>query len=111
MESEKFDLIINESIEQIKHTLLVKSKEYRRNNNVYHNFDEGAKITGQTPEKVLYGFLLKHLISVADIRDDIDLGILPTLEKVEEKYNDILVYTLIEKAMIIQRIKNQSNDK
>jgi hypothetical protein len=33
---------------------------------------------------------------------------LPTAEKVEEKWNDILVYFLIEKAMILERIHSES---
>jgi hypothetical protein len=107
MESKRFDLIVNETLEKLQSLLVVKGKEYRRNGNPYHNFDEGAKNTGQIPEKVLHGFLLKHLISASDIRNDIELGVLPTIEKVEEKWNDILVYFLIEKAMIIERIKKQ----
>ena len=99
------DKVIQDTLKEIETLLVTKGKEYRRNNDPYHNFNEGAKITNQIPEKVLYGFLLKHLISAADIRNDIENGILPTSEKVNEKWNDILVYFLIEKAMILNRIK------
>ena len=58
-----FDTDIEATLVQIKELLLVKGKEYRRNNDVYHNFNVGAKISGQIPEKVLQGFLLKHLVS------------------------------------------------
>ncbi len=109
--NERFETTVTETLENIQNLLILKGKEYRRNDNCYHNFDEGSKLTGNTPEEVLQGFLLKHLISVSDIRNDIRLGVLPTLEKIEEKYNDILVYFLIEKAMIIERLNSNLDDK
>ena len=97
-----FEYIISETLIQIKELLLIKGKEYRRNNNPYHNFEEGAVIEQKTREEVLQGFLLKHLISVKDMRNDLKHGIFPTEEKVNEKYNDILIYFMIEKAMMIE---------
>jgi len=100
-----FEYIISETLIQIKELLLIKDKEYRRNNNPYHNFEEGAVIEQKTREEVLQGFLLKHLISVKDMRNDLKKGIFPTEEKVNEKYNDILIYFMIEKAMMIENCK------
>ena len=100
-----FDTDIEATLARIKELLLVKGKEYRRNNDVYHNFNVGAKISGQIPEKVLQGFLLKHLVSYQDMLNDIEANKLPKIETVEEKMNDILVYFLIQKAQILNRIK------
>ena len=106
--NESFDEVINSTLIDLKELLIVKGKEYRRNNNVYHNFDQGSKIKGIIPEKVLDGFLLKHEVSIADITDDIEKGILPSKEKVEEKFNDNIIYLLIKKAMILNRINNNN---
>ena len=103
-ENELFDKVISETLVDLKELLIVKGKEYRRNNNVYHNFEQGSRIKGTTPERVLDGFLLKHEISIADITNDLDMGVLPTKEKVEEKFNDNLIYFLIKKAMILKRL-------
>jgi hypothetical protein len=103
--NEHFEKVINDTLLEVKELLIVKGKEYRRNDNVYHNFDQGAKIKGITPEKVLDGFLLKHEVSIADMTDDLYKGILPTKEKVEEKFNDNIIYLLIKKAMILNRLK------
>tara|TARA_B110000977_G_C11048901_1_gene481605 strand:- start:1331 stop:1924 length:594 start_codon:yes stop_codon:yes gene_type:complete len=103
--NQHFEKVINDTLAEVKELLIVKGKEYRRNDNVYHNFDQGAKIKGITPEKVLDGFLLKHEVSIADMTDDLDKGILPTKEKVEEKFNDNIIYLLIKKAMILNRLK------
>ena len=93
------------TLQKIRDLLIVKGNEYRRNNDVYHNFNVGAKISGQIPEKVLQGFLLKHLVSYQDMLNDIEANKLPKIETVEEKMNDILVYFLIQKAQILNRIK------
>lgn len=100
-----FEEVVSNTLAEVKELLIVKNKEYRRNDNVYHNFDQGAKIKGITPEKVLDGFLLKHEVSIADMTDDLDKGTLPTKEKVEEKFNDNIIYLLIKKAMILNRLK------
>ena len=100
-----FEKVINDTLSEVKELLIVKGKEYRRNDNVYHNFDQGAKIKGITPEKVLDGFLLKHEVSIADMTDDLDKGVLPSKEKVEEKFNDNIIYLLIKKSMILNRLK------
>ena len=100
-----FEKVITDTLSEVKELLIVKGKEYRRNDNVYHNFDQGAKIKGITPEKVLDGFLLKHEVSIADMTNDLDKGVMPSKEKVEEKFNDNIIYLLIKKAMILNRLK------
>lgn len=103
IEEQNFESVVSTTLEDIKSLLIEKGKEYRRNNDPFHNFNRGAKLTGKSTEEVLQGFLLKHLISVEDIRNDSKMGIFPKIEKIHEKYNDILVYFLIEKAMIIKK--------
>ena len=104
-----FDEVIEESITQITETLLVKGKEYRRNGNPFHNFEAGARKENKTREEVLHGFALKHEISIGDIRNDLSKGILPKAEQVNEKFNDLIIYLLIEKASILERIKTNEN--
>ena len=100
----EFDSVVSKTLIDIRELLITKGKEYRRNGNVYHNFEQGAAMTGTSREKVLDGFLLKHEISINDMTNDLESGILPTREKVEEKFNDNLIYLLIKKAMILDRI-------
>jgi hypothetical protein len=105
--NEDFFEVIHNTLDELKELLLVKGKEYMRNNDVYHNFNQGSIMRGITPEKTLDGFLLKHEISINDITNDLDKGILPSKDKVIEKFNDNLIYLLIKKAMILNRIKNE----
>lgn len=105
---QEFEDVITKTLQEIQTLFLVKGKEYRRNNNPYHNFERGAEMTAFTREEILQGFLRKHLISVEDMRNDSCLGIHSTEEKINEKYNDILVYFMIEKAMMIENAKEYS---
>jgi hypothetical protein len=105
MTEEQFNKVIEYTLDSIKETLLIKSKEYRRNNNPFHNFEEGSRKSGLSREKVLDGMLLKHEISIADMTNDLDKGIIPKIETVNEKFGDNIIYLLIKKAMIIDRIK------
>lgn len=105
----EFDELVTSTLEDIQDLLIVKGKEYRRNNNPFHNFERGAEISGKTREEVLQGFLLKHLISVEDMRNDSKLGIHSSEEKIHEKYNDIIIYFLIEKNMMLENLKTYIN--
>ena len=87
-----------ETIERLKTLLLIKGKEYRRNNDPYHNFNEGAKLMNVRPMTVLNFFRLKHVISIADLQKDFEDKKHVSVHQINEKYDDILVYTLIELA-------------
>lgn len=105
MTDQRFDEIVQEVLDQVKEVLLVKAKEYRRNNNPFHNFDVGATRTGLIREKVLDGMLLKHEISIADITNDLEKGILPKASTLDEKFGDNIIYLILKKASIIDRIE------
>ena len=87
-----------ETIVRLRTLLLIKGEEYRRNNDPYHNFNEGAKLLSVRPMTVLNFFRLKHVISIADLQKDFEQGKEVSKAQVNEKYDDILVYTLIELA-------------
>ena len=110
MTEERFEQLVDETLNQIKETLIVKGKEYRRNNNPFHNFDEGSKRSGVIREKVLDGMLLKHEISIADMTNDLEKGKLPKIETIEEKFGDNLIYLILKKASIIDKIEKNMNN-
>lgn len=107
LKEQEFEKRVNDTLKKLKLLLITKGKEYRRENNPFHNFERGSLMTNETREKVLKGFMLKHIISVDDMVDDLDKKILPQEAQVEEKFNDILVYYLIQKCMILDRLDNK----
>ena len=108
MTENRFEQIVDETLNQIRETLIVKGKEYRRNQDPFHNFNQGAIKSQQHPLKVLDGFLLKHEISISDICDDIIYyDKKPKIETINEKLGDNLIYLLIKKALLIDIIENE----
>ena len=107
MTETRFDEVVDEVCKQITYTLKIKAKEYRRNNNPFHNFDMGVQRSGLIREKVLDGMLLKHEISIADMTNDLANGKLPTKELLDEKFGDNIIYLIIKKASIIDKIENK----
>lgn len=107
MTEETFEKIVDDTLNKIRETLVIKGKEYRRNNNPFHNFDIGAQRSGLIREKVLDGFLLKHEISIADITNDLEKNILPSKAIVDEKFGDNIIYLILKKASILDRIDNE----
>lgn len=103
MTEQEYERIVNSTLSRIRELLVVKSKEYRRNSDPFHVFMVGARRTGLIPEKVLDGMLLKHEISIADMTDDLEKGIVPSKEVIEEKFNDNIIYLLLKKAMMLER--------
>lgn len=87
-----------ETFERLKTLILIKGKEYRRNNDPYHNFNEGAKRLNVRPMMVLNFFRLKHLISIDDLQKDFEDKKHVSAHQINEKFDDVLVYTLIEIA-------------
>ena len=107
MNKEFFKKVLADTLKEVEQTLGVKGLEYVRNDDAMHNFNVGSNMTSKTREEVLAGFRLKHEISALDIRNDIANGILPTKEKVDEKYNDIINYWILEKASILDKIDKE----
>lgn len=110
MTEDRFEQIVDCFLNSIRETLIVKGKEYRRNNNPFHNFDMGSQRSGLIREKVLDGFLLKHEISIVDITNDLVDGKLPTIKVLDEKFGDNVIYLIIKMASIIDKIEQYEED-
>lgn len=96
----RFNEKVDENLQKVKDTLVVKGKEYVRNDNPFHNFERAAKMKGITPVEALDGMLLKHLVSYHDMIDDIKAGKIPTVATVQEKLGDIITYFTLQKIQL-----------
>ena len=104
MTEQEFQEVLDARLTKIKETLSSKAKEYATDNDKLHNFNVGARLTGQTRERVLWGFALKHYISFLDILDNLDKGKLPSEAMVDEKVGDLINYLVLVEASIKDRI-------
>lgn len=112
MTENRFDDVVKERVSKIVSTLVVKGKEYRRNNNPLHNFDIASKVNNTTREKALWGFAVKHYVSFLDILNDIEKGELPSKDKMDEKIGDLINYLILCEASILDKLeKVEENNK
>jgi hypothetical protein len=106
MTAEQFEDIVFQRLAKTQITLIKKGKEYRRNNDPLHNFRVAAKVNNTTEEKALWGFAVKHYVSFLDILNDIEKGLLPAEEVVDEKIGDLINYLILCEASIKEKINN-----
>ena len=95
MSEQQFEKEVKEINDFMNNLLLVKGKEYRRNNNPFHNFEKAAELNNSQVPLELHGFLTKHLVSYLDMIQDIKDGKELTYSYVQEKLTDIRVYFLL----------------
>lgn len=107
MTEQEFQEVLNARLIKIKETLSSKAKEYATDMDKLHNFNVGARLTGQTRERVLWGFALKHYISFLDILDSLDKGKLPSEAIVDEKVGDLINYLVLVEASIKDRLNGK----
>jgi len=97
MTNEEFEKLFEDVVFQERTTLLTKSAEYASDADRFHNFHVGASISGQSPARTLWGFLVKHLVSVRDIVDgrEADRAML------REKIGDCRNYLILLEALLV----------
>ena len=108
MNQDYYDATLDRILKHIKWTLSTKSEEYVRNQDYMHNFNQGAKKTGEVRERIIEQFRLKHEISREDIIQDIENNCeIPDAEYLVEKYGDIINYYILELMSVLQRNTEQ----
>ncbi len=107
MKTKDFNTIVEQRCNKIKAVLAKKASEYSFNDNRLHNFDVAARLKNETRERALLGMLIKHEVSTLDIIDNLDKGILPSVELLDEKLGDYINYLILLEASIKDRINKQ----
>ena len=92
MNAERFNEIVERQIAKIRSTLTRKAGEYNLEEDRLGFFKRAAALTGQTPEQALFGFMLKHVVSVSDMAMS---GKEYPIELWEEKATDLCNYLIL----------------
>ena len=99
MTNEQFDTLVAVQFDRCAAILQNKSAEYASDADRLHNFNAGAALTGQTPRQVLFGFMLKHIISVADMAVS---NAAYTAPMWDEKLTDLINYCVLLRAVVAE---------
>ena len=97
MTSSNFNKLVEEQLERINAVLVKKEAEYNLDDDRLSVFKHGAGISEETPEQVLYGFMLKHIISVTDM---INSKGTYSEELWNEKMTDIHCYLILLQGLL-----------
>ena len=92
-----FDDVVDERCLKIKEVLKQKAKEYATDKSRFHNFNVAARVANTTPEKALYGMMMKHLVSVMDI---IEAPERFSPAHMDEKLGDLINYLILLEGML-----------
>lgn len=107
MNRKDFEAHFKEVFDRTEKILIKKSDEYATSENVFHNFDEGTKISlHKTNVAVGWEYNCKHLQSIKDIIQEIEDNNLEriTPELINEKMGDAIIYFILIEGMIKQKI-------
>jgi hypothetical protein len=90
--------IVKPQLEFLENLLVKKTEEYNLDEkDRFSDFKQGAGLTGETPEQVLFGYMLKHIVSVASM---VSSGEIYTKERWNEKLTDIQIYSLLLRGLV-----------
>ena len=92
MKAKDFNELVDRQLERIKTVLCRKEGEYNLEEDRLGFFKRAAGLAQETPEQALYGFMLKHLVSLSDM---VQSGKAYSEALFEEKITDIENYLLL----------------
>jgi hypothetical protein len=67
MTTPDFNKIVEDQLDRISNVLVKKAAEYNLDADRLSVFKHAAALSEETPEQALYGFMLKHIISITDM--------------------------------------------
>lgn len=97
MTTPEFNKVVEDQLERIKSVLVKKAVEYNLDDDRLSVFKHGSGISEETPEQVLYGFMLKHIISITDM---INSKSSYSEELWNEKITDICNYLVLLQGLL-----------
>ena len=104
MTTEKFNEFMDYMIEhKIKGVMCRKSAEYARGGDKLYNFKRAGQMANISSIEALRGMKLKHDVSIDDMLNDIDKGVIFTQELWQEKLSDDINYLFLLWAILFEQ--------
>ena len=97
MNTPDFNTVVEAQLDRIKNVLVKKAAEYNLDSDRLSVFKHAAALSEETPEQALYGFMLKHIISITDMINSKETY---TEELWNEKITDICNYLILLQGLL-----------
>jgi len=101
MNNQEFSDLMETRFERTRAVLAKKASEYARGDRL-SNFKRAAAAMGCTPERACLGMLMKHLISIIDMVNDVDQGGGHILPMWDEKLGDAINYLILLEGLVTE---------
>lgn len=92
MNTPDFNKVVEDQLTRIMNVLVKKAAEYNLDADRMSAFKHAAALSEETPEQALFGFMLKHIVSITDM---INSGKTYSEELWNEKITDICNYLIL----------------
>lgn len=100
MKKTEFNKLVDKRIELIQSVLQKKGAEYANDKDVFHNFEEGTKMSFHDKrEMVAWEYMMKHMISIKDMIASKDAY---SEHIIREKFGDAINYLILIEAMMLE---------
>lgn len=106
-----FEKNSREIIDRCWNLLFFKSKEYASDEDRLFNFKQPTTMMNTNQAKVCLWYDMKHIASLAKMAEDVDKGIIPTKELLDEKVGDYINYGLLFYSNMLEIIEKSNGDK
>jgi len=106
MLADEFDELLEKRIEKTRKLLCSKGREYASDLDRLHNFKVAGRIADCSSEKALFGFLLKHLVSILDLVEGRQVL---SIDIVDEKIGDAINYLILLEGLWTENIKKSTS--
>lgn len=103
MNQEEFEKVVEETIEEIKYTLIVKGKEYTEGDDRLSNLKDTAVLECTIPEWALFTKTSKHIIAERDFILRLINGEPTSRLQWLEKSGDMITYQILLRALLKER--------
>jgi hypothetical protein len=107
MTTPDFNKVVEDQLDRIRNVLVKKAVEYNLDDDRLSVFKHAAALSEETPEQALYGFMLKHIISMTDM---INSKQTYSEELWNEKLTDINNYTILLQGLLRDTGRMTTND-
>jgi hypothetical protein len=107
MTTPDFNKVVEDQLDRIRNVLVKKAAEYNLDDDRLSVFKHAAALSEETPEQALYGFMLKHIISMTDM---INSKQTYSEELWNEKLTDINNYTILLQGLLRDTGRMTTND-
>lgn len=111
MRVQEFEKHYNKLKQRIDDLMIGKAGEYANDEDRLFNFKQPTSLLNTNELKVAILYWSKHVCSAYKIADDIDKGIYPTPELLEEKCGDLIAYAYLMYACgleILEQVQNKN---